>query len=581
MNQIGEIITVNKKTEVRLAEMEQLDLSFAGLRNDLTALEKQIERALNSDSLDRRQEVRERLQAFSNAQKVVEDRFGRFHRQTMRDAITENILTERLPEDIKRLRMRPFSTLEDHLRRTVRDAARQCGKQIRFDIIGLETEADQVVLDALRDPLLHLLRNSVDHGIETPEGRVLANKPPEGVVQLTVEGRSATLLIRLVDDGQGINPERLRARIRERNLIAEGHLSQMSDREVIDLIFLPGFSTASQVGMISGRGIGMDVVRQVVQQHHGTVSVETSVGHSTCFELTMPLTFATVQGIIVNVHGHDLAIPIYALERLVRVSRNDIRQIEGMPTVTINNEHLSLVALADLLELTPISGRETATRDEDELFQPGLQSFIYAAVIRNNDRRIAFIVDDFIGESEMVVKDVPQVLGRISNVTGATITWSGEVMVILNPTDLLESAIRRHSGHDHRRLEWEFDAPVSRRILVCDDSLTTRTLEKNILVAAGYEVEDATNGIEALELLEKSDFQLIVLDVDMPEMSGFELTSRLRAMPAYQDIPIILVTSRDAEDDRRRGLAAGADAYITKQAFTQRTFLETVRRFLE
>ena len=581
MNQIGEIITVSKKTEVRLVEMKEIEQQMERLGAQLESFKTPLERLMVHTQYERGQDLYELLDRVTNTQKTLEDRFTRFHQQAIRDATTESLLTERLPEDIKRLRMRPFVALEDNMRRTIRDVSRRCDKPINLIFKGLDTEADQGVLDAIRDPLLHLLRNSVDHGIEKPEHRLANGKPAEGQVTIAFEGRSATLLIRVSDDGAGIDPNRLREQIRARNLIPENQLAQMNDKEVIDLIFLPGFSTASSVGLVSGRGIGMDVVRQVIQQHHGTVRVDTEIGKGTSFEMTMPLTFATVQGIIVDVLGHQVAIPIYALERLVRVSRNEIRYIEGAPTVNIDEEPLSLTNLSELLDLPPLTQTNLDEEwDDDPVYHTPGQSLLNAAIIKTGDRRIAFIVDDFIGESEMVVKDLPEALGRVPNVSGATITWSGEVMVILNPSDLIESALRQHSG-GRADINWNLDAPTSRRILVCDDSLTTRTLEKNILIAAGYEVEDATNGLEALQLLEVRDFQLIVLDVDMPELSGFELTQRLRSQGAYRDIPIILVTSRDAEEDKRRGLAAGADAYITKQAFTQRTFLEIVRRFLE
>lgn len=577
MNQIGEIITVRKKSQARLAEVSDLSENLAATTREFAAVRKLVDRHLSRLAAETtRGSLDEALDTFALHLASFESRFNDFHRLALHEATTESLLTERLPEDIKRLRMRPFATLDDLMRRTVRDAARHCGKQIRLELSGLDNEADQVVLDVMRDPLMHLLRNCVDHGIEDEATRLALGKDPTGRVFVHVEARGATLYINIGDDGIGIDPRELKRRVRERNLLPGAQLDALTDRELIDLIFLPGFSTAPRLGVISGRGIGMDVVREVVQQHHGSISVRTEPRRGTTFELTMPLTFATVQGIIVRVLGHDFALPMYALDRLIRLSRKDIVYIEGTPTVLIEDQPISIVPMAELLEVPPDFSRTQETPEWEE--DAYAEAMLYGAVVRSGDKRIAFLVDDFVGESEMVVKELPGLLGRVRNVSGATITWSGEVMVILNPADLVVSALRKASGGIER--EWNMERLPSRRVLVCDDSVTTRTLEKNILAAAGYDVVTATNGLEALKIADEQAFQLIVLDVDMPEMTGFELAARLRMTPAYRDVPIILVTSRDTDEDKRRGLAAGADAYITKQSFTQRTFLETVRRFL-
>lgn len=582
MNQIGEILTIRKKTEARLTEMEGLASGLSNLFRQFQALHTLSERTLAELRGERAETLSESFSGMNEMLSQLETQFYSFHRQATHDAITEGILTERLPEDIKRLRMRPFNTLEDTFHRTVLDAARQTRKKVRLELVGMDTEADQGVLDAVRDPMMHLLRNCVDHGIERTEERVAAGKSEEGKITIRVEGRSSTMLIYVSDDGAGIDPDALRRRVHDRNLMPASVLQKMSDREVLDLIFLPGFSTATSVGMISGRGIGMDVVRQIAQQHHGSVTVDTVLGEGTTFMLELPLSFATVQGIIIKVLGHEFALPIYAVDRLVRLSRNDIVYVEGSPTVMIDEAPLSLVSLSELLEVPPNLDEVSAESDEWEADEAegGREALLNAAIVKSGDLRIALIVDEFVGDSEMVVKDLKDVLGNVRNVAGATVTWSGEVMVILNPIQLVESALSR-TGMLKPSHTWLTEKPRQRRILVCDDSLTTRTLEKNILVAAGYEVEAATHGLEALRMIERSEFQLIVLDVDMPELNGFELTRRLRAIKAYREVPIILVTSRDSEEDKRKGLSSGADAYITKQSFTQRTFLETVRRFLE
>jgi len=571
-NQISEIISVQKKSQARLLESQilgnQLDLAAAALRQLHTAIPKNGHAALS-----------ERATTFTQYFDAFQERFRAFQRQAAADANAENLLTEQLPEDIKRLRMRPFATLEDHLRRCVRDAARHCQKEINFSTVGLQTEADQVVLDILRDPLMHILRNAVDHGIEGASERQRAAKDPVGHIHVAIESRGATVAISIRDDGRGMDPQSIRAQAIARGLLTEAQSRSLSHKEIIELVFMPGLSTAAQPGVVSGRGIGMDVVRQAVHIHHGTINIATQPGKGTTIEVTMPLSFATIQGLIVRILGQDFALPMYGLERLLRFTRKDVIFVEGQPTVLVEEQPIALVSMGEILELQPKFSRQREHTWEEDNFHSEQSTMQHAAVLRSSDAVMAFLVDDFIGESELVVKDLPPVLGKVRNVSGATITWSGEVLVILNTNQLIASALHHITG-SRPDTQWSTDAPPSRRILVCDDSLTTRTLEKNILIAAGYDVATANSGAEGLAIAERESFQLMVLDVDMPEIDGFELTARLRAMPKYREVPIILVTSRDSDEDKRRGLSAGADAYITKNAFTQRTFLETVRRFL-
>ncbi|MDX9722874.1 MAG: response regulator [Myxococcota bacterium] len=576
-NQISEIIAVSKKAQARLSEIGELQEHVSAAIREFQLLRHFVDRVLGSSGA-RSHAIAEAMDKFSQQLDAFETRFAHFQRQAMQEAIVEGLLTEQLPEDIKRLRMRPFSSIEEGLRRTVREAARLCEKQLELDFQGMQYEADQVVLEVLRDPLMHLLRNCVDHGIESPAERLQSGKPVKGTVRVEVVGHGTTMGIIVSDDGRGIDTSLLRNRLAARKLIPEAQLSALSERELIDLIFLPGFSTAQNTGMISGRGIGMDVVRQVMQMHHGSIAVRTELGRGTSFELTIPQTFATMQGILLRVLGHDFALPMHAIDRLIRFSRRELRYQEGSASVLVDDHPIALVSLSEVLEVPPrFNELEDDDWDEDRI--GGAQSsMLCAAVVHANDERVAFMVDDFVEDAEIVVKELPSNLGHVRCVAGATVTWSGEVMVILNPTELIDVSLRR--GSDRLTSEWAADQVALRRILVCDDSLTTRTLERNILMAAGYEVVTANNGLQALDALEQNTFQLLVLDVDMPDLDGFELTTRLRANNLYRSIPIILVTSRDTDEDKRRGMAAGADAYITKGSFTQRTFLETVRRFL-
>ncbi|MDQ6670916.1 MAG: response regulator [Chloroflexota bacterium] len=488
--------------------------------------------------------------------------------QLGRDTALLGVVTRAVEREVMAVRLLPIATVTTLLERTLRDLIRSTGKEVQLIIEGADTEIDRKILEQVRDPLMHLLRNAVDHGIEPPQVRVASGKPRIGTARVRAVLRGGSVEIEMSDDGGGLDVVQLRASAVRKGLFTEDQATAMEDPTIMDVIFQPGFSTRTTVTELSGRGVGLDVVRQHVQQLNGQVAVTSELGHGTRFTLRVPLTLATTRAILVEEAGQLLALPSTLIERSARVREQHIVTFEGCRAVTIEGRPVPVVELAALLERPPAAGREP-----DE-WRP-------MVVLQQGERRLAILTDKLVGEQEIVVKNLGWPLGHVPNVSGAAVLGSGQTVVILNSSDLLKNGIKlarvvRSSGSapavalEHR----------VRRLLAVDDSLTTRTLMRSILESAGYDVVVAADGLEALTLLQGDSFDLVVADVEMPRMNGFELTEAIRRDERLGQTPVVLVTSLAGNDHRERGVAAGADAYIVKSVFEQGLLLDTVGRLL-
>lgn len=472
-------------------------------------------------------------------------------------------VSDRLHDQVRRTRMLPLATLFPPLRLQLREMARAANKRIEIHVDDGGAEADRQVLDQLREILLHLLRNAVDHGIEDPSLRTISGKPEVGTVSICAEVLGDQLNIRLSDDGGGINLEAVRGRALLTGLLANAE--QATETELLDLIFLPGFSTRHTVSEISGRGVGLDVVRSNVERMRGRVSVTSRAGVGTEFTIKVPISLTRSHGLLLRAGNADYALPLDSIQRIIAINPTQIQYLEGRTVLRINERPLPVVALADLLD-----SKASAT--------PGGLILI----LGSGERQVACQIDMIIGEQELVIHRLPAPLIRVSCVSGATILADGRVIPILDVVDLVRAAlgVRRTPPLISTNAE-ERRAPI---VLVADDSITTRTLEKNILEAAGYQVRLATDGQEALDLLrsmtENGACDLLLSDIDMPRINGFDLTKQVRSDPKLRNLPVVLVTSLDSADDRERGVSAGADAYIVKRAFDQQVLLDTISRLV-
>ncbi len=475
-------------------------------------------------------------------------------------------------EEVMAIRLLPVQTVFAPLERLVRDMAKQMSKDVRFEQSGTGTEVDRRILDELRDPLMHMVRNSVDHGLEPSAERIGVGKPAQGRIKLSASQRGDRVHLVIEDDGRGLDLDAIRAVAIKRNLLTAERAEALEPAALIDLIFQPGFSTRSTVTATSGRGVGMDVVRDHVVRLGGDIRVATVAGQGTTLTISVPLTLATTRVLLVEDGDQVYAIPSSSIERTGRLRTADVRVLEGRPTLQVDGRVIPIVELASVLQ----------TRDRADAGSAATEWRPFV-VLPQGDRAIALLTDRLVDETELVVKGLGAPLGRVRHVAGAAVLGTGAVVVILNPSDLFKSAqssleiapgasrFVQHSATE--------DAP-RRRVMVVDDSVMTRTLERSILESAGYSVVVASDGEQALELLAEAPVDAIVSDIEMPRMTGLELTSSIRQDERWRHLPILLVTSLDAPDQIERGAAAGADAYIVKGRFDQNDLLQTLGRLL-
>jgi two-component system chemotaxis sensor kinase CheA len=474
-------------------------------------------------------------------------------------------LTDDLQDRIRRLRMLPIATLFDVFPRMVRDLARERGREVVLRIEGAETEVDRRVLEALKDPLTHLLRNAVDHAIEPPDQREAAGKPRRGTVHLRAAQKGNTVVLEVADDGTGVDLQAVRQAAVARGLLTEQEAASLNEREAIHLIFRSGLSTMPRATELSGRGVGLDVVRENLERLHGLIQVDTAPGEGTTFTLTVPLTLATSHVLLVGVGGQTVAVPTTTVERILKVDGTAVGRVEGRPAIRANGQPLPLFSLAQVLELP---------RAEPRLTPDQRMPVIVLGVA---ERRVAFRVGELQGIHEVVVKSLGPQLKSVRNVAGATILGTGQVVVILSVADVVKSAL---AGTTFAASPPVGAREVRRRVLVVDDSITTRTLEKNILENAGYQVLVAADGEDAWALVQSEPLDAVAADIAMPRMDGFILTEKIKGDERFRELPVVLVTSLEAPEDKIRGLKAGADAYITKGTFDQQDLLETIERLI-
>jgi two-component system chemotaxis sensor kinase CheA len=587
MAQFSELQSAKIRAEQRLAEVRQMQELAADWQKEWQSLRSHYNRLLrNGHKNDRRpptdgpkgpaspphaqsKEItvlvdflthnQEQLRAFNSQANIL-------YRQLANDTLRMSLIINELQEEIKRVRMLPLRTITTTFGRMIRDLAREQGKQINLSIWGGETELDKRVLEQIKDPLIHLLRNAVDHGLERPEFRQQAGKPAEGQIVLSANQQGHNIVITISDDGGGLDLTAIRLAAVRRGLRSHAETEKMSDAEVANLIFDSGLSTSKIITDLSGRGVGLDVVRQNVEALQGILDVSSAPGQGTTFTLTLPLTLASSHGLLVRSGGQIFALPLTTVERMLHVKAGDVASVSGKEAILYQGKPVALARLADLLEL-PGSGQNA-----DRLI---------VVIIAVAEKRLGLIVDDLVGEQEIVVKSLGKQLVKVGGLAGATVLGSGQVMPVLHAADLVKLATRAQPKTSVTSGPELHQPAELKTILVIDDSITTRTLEKNILEAAGYQVKLATDGEEALGVLATEGLpHLIVSDINMPGLDGFDLTYRVKHDTRYANIPVILVTSLDSPTDKARGIEVGADAYIVKSRFDQGSLLETIEQLI-
>ncbi|MCP2070645.1 UNVERIFIED_ORG: two-component system sensor histidine kinase and response regulator WspE [Pseudomonas lini] len=459
-------------------------------------------------------------------------------------------------------RMRPFADVLSGQARMVRDLGRSLGKQVRLEIEGEKTQVDRDVLEKLEAPLTHLLRNAVDHGIETPELRVLAGKPAEGLIRLRASHQAGLLVLELADDGAGVDLERVRRSIVARGLSPEQTAASLSEEELLTFLFLPGFSLRDKVTEVSGRGVGLDAVQHMVRQLRGAVVLEQTAGQGSRFHLEVPLTLSVVRSLVVEVGDEAYAFPLAHIERMCDLAPEDIVQVEGRQHFWHEGRHVGLVAASQLLN-------RPATQNSGQTLK--------VVVIREREAVYGVAVERFIGERTLVVLPLDERLGKVQDISAGALLDDGSVVLIVDVEDLLRSVDKLlDTGRLERIARQNQTQAARKRILVVDDSLTVRELQRKLLLNRGYDVAVAVDGMDGWNALRSEDFDLLITDIDMPRMDGIELVSLLRRDNRLQSLPVMVVSYKDREEDRRRGLDAGADYYLAKASFHDDALLDAV-----
>ncbi|WP_279041377.1 hybrid sensor histidine kinase/response regulator [Campylobacter helveticus] len=498
----------------------------------------------------------------------VEERYeGEKFLEELNQVVSQlSIITTDVQLAVMKTRMQPIAKVFNKFPRVVRDLSRELGKQIELEITGEETELDKSIVEEIGDPIMHMIRNSCDHGVEDPATRKANGKPERGVVQLKAYNEGNHIVVEITDDGKGLDANELKIKALEKNLITEKEAGQMTDKEAFTLIFKPGFSTAAKVTNVSGRGVGMDVVKTNIEKLNGVIEIDSELGKGSSFKLKIPLTLAIIQSLLVGTQEEFYAIPLASVLETVRVPIDNIYTIEGKNVLRLREEVLSLVRLSDVFGVKQVleSGDQT-----------------YVVIIGVAESKLGIIVDTLVGQEEIVIKSMGDYLQNIQGIAGATIRGDGRVTLIIDVGAMMDIA-KEIKVDIKAQLESSVKKPKEQpsdyKVLIVDDSKMDRTLMQKALEPLGISLLEATNGVEALNIVKSGEHEIdaILIDIEMPRMDGYTLAGEIRKYSKYRQLPLIAVTSRTSKTDRLRGVEVGMTEYITKPYSPE--YLENVVR---
>ncbi|OHC65364.1 MAG: hypothetical protein A2040_06850 [Rhodocyclales bacterium GWA2_65_19] len=571
LTQVGELSVIQGRTQHRRALLDELLDLWAALGRRRRIPNRPVRHGAGSvgDAAE--------LRAAATTQ-----RFGALLKQA-RDALVDDGMrlesTVGLLEDqVHGIRLLPLATVFSLFPRMARDLAKEQGKEVDVVLDGGDITVDKRILEEVKDPLMHLIRNAIDHGVEAPGERTRLGKASRATVRLCAVREDAGVMLEVRDDGRGLDPAAIRQEAGRRGLADEAALAAMTPFQLQQLIFTAGFSTSRYVTELSGRGVGLDVVRVNVERLKGSIRLESQPGRGLAVQLRLPLSLATTRLLLASVGDRRYGLPVECVLTSRRVRAEEIFTLEGRPAVMLDDEPVIVARLADLLELSAVAEKNARAA--------AAQAEVLACVVLQvgEDRmgRLGLLVDDLLDEEEVVPKPLGAPLKRVRNVAALTMLGSGEICAVLNPADLLRSAhktaiVQRTADRESRQIRRDTARPA---VLLAEDSALIRAMEKRILEDGGYEVVTAVDGVDAINILGNRAFAAVVSDIVMPNMDGLALTRRIRTEPRYKEMPVILVTTLASDDDKRRGLDAGANAYIPKPSFDQRVLLDTLKRLI-
>ncbi len=568
MDQAGELLATKMRLARRNYDVAQMFQLWEDWSRNLSlnqTLFEELEHRLTPEEL-------KPLEKFEQINQQYLEQLGGFVTNLQNIVVEDNARLESVTNDlesgIRNLRVVPLSNIFNLFPRMVRDLGKQLNKKIDFQIEGGDTAVDKRILEEIKDPLTHIIRNAIDHGLETPEERALVGKTPTANLTLRGYQKGNNIVIESIDDGKGLDIAKIKNTAILRCGYTEAELEKMKDYQIQSLIFAPGFSTRTEVSEISGRGVGLDVVRANVERLKGSIHVESIPDKGCKFQITLPTSLSTTQVLLVEVNKTPYALPIDFLDKMIMVAKTDIFLLEGTPTISWKDEPLSVVWLADLLGLP--------SKQSDSL----VKQKIPCVILKVDSERLGVFVDDFFDQQNIILKPQSKLLQKIPNISGATILSGGDICMVLNPKDLVLTATQG-TAFAGERSQIVTKAPVKPKVLLVEDSPPIRTQVKRILEGSGYDVTVAIDGLEGFKTIRAGKaFDAVVSDVEMPNLSGLEMTARIREYPEYEELPIILVTTLAKEADKRRGAEAGANAYLTKGDFDQNRLLNTLKRLI-
>jgi len=472
-------------------------------------------------------------------------------------------ISHRLYKEVITSKMRPFSEGIRGFPRMVRDVARELGKEVNFEVIGADTMVDRDILDKIEAPLNHMIRNALDHGLELPDERLASGKDAKGTIQLIARHSAGMLSITVKDDGRGVDLEKLRQTIVEKKLCTAEMALDLSEHELLEFLFLPNFSTKKSVSKVSGRGVGMDVVHSVINEVRGKIRSATKLNEGSSFEMQLPLTLSVLRALLTEINSEPYAFPLVSIDHVLQLTPEQIQEVEGRQYFTFNEKRIGIVSAQQIFKT------ETPSNASEE--------FIYVIVFSDRLNLYGLTVDKLIGVRDLVVQRLDPRLGKVKDINSASILEDGTPILIIDVEDVFRSLDQLISGNRLMRIGREDDLEKRiKRILVADDSITVREVERKMLVARGYEVDVAVDGMDAWNTVRANDYDLIISDIDMPRMNGFELVSLIKNDPNLRRLPVIIVSYKDREEDRNKGLEVGADYYLTKGSFQDQALVNAV-----
>jgi two-component system chemotaxis sensor kinase CheA len=570
MRQTGELSITKLRIARRLSEIEEILKLYEDWSRDTIvnrSMLKQLERESHNGHFKSVQDFWKR-----NEQRLerLRNLVSQLKSDASEDTASLESIANELESGIQNLRLLPLSTLFNPFQRMVRDLAKHQGKEINLIIEGGETRADKRIIEEMKDPLLHILRNAIDHGIETPGERESQGKNRTATIRLRGYQSGSNIGIEVLDDGRGLDLENIKRTAVRRGICNEEELAKMTTEQIRSLIFMPGFSTRTEVTELSGRGVGLDVVRANVERVKGSIQVESTPGMGCEFRILVSANVAITSVLLVEIDRTPYAIPVESVETMLLVSRQEIFAIEGSQTITFAGQPVSVVWLADLLELK-VNAPTSATAVN------ATAKTIPCVILKFGTERLGLLVNALLDRQDIFLKPQSKLLKRVRNIAGATILGNGEVCMVLNPQDLFKSV---HKGSGAAAAKEAEQARTKNKLLLVEDSIIIRTQMKRLLEGAGYEVTIAVDGLEGFNKLRADNFDAVVSDVEMPNLSGLQLTAKIRQYREYSELPIILVTTLASDADKRHGAEAGANAYLTKGDFDQKVLIQTLRRLI-